>query len=364
MSDRGAGGKRPKLQPVTLKTVAARVGLTHGTVSAVLINSPASRSVPEHTRNRILAAARDLDYQPNYLARSLRVKRTFMVGVITEEIGDPYGALIISGIERYLRGKNFFFLTVAHRHEKKLLETYSRLLQQRGVEGLISVDTSISEPQSLPTMAIAGHKRVAGVTNIVLNHRHAARLALNHLVALGHREIAFMKGSSFSSDAESRWKAVREVAHELGIRMRKELMVQLEGDDPTPQLGFPFAKQLLARKRPFTALFAYNDISALGSIRAIQEAGLRVPEDISVLGFDDIQLAAQSTPSLTTVRQPLRKMGEIAARTLIDRIEGRQKYIPEIQIEPELVIRKSTARPPSNGNRTTGRAGASRKSRR
>lgn len=360
MNSQSAQWKQAKSRPATLKTVAERVGLTDGTVSAVLINSPASRSVPERTRNRIFAAARALNYQPNYLARSLRVRRTFMVGVITEEIGDPYGSLIIAGIERYLRERDFFFLTVAHRHEDKLLGTYLRLLLQRGVEGLISVDTSIAEPQTVPTVAIAGHKRVPGVTNIVLNHCRAARLALRHLLALGHRDIAFMKGSSFSSDAEERWKAVRQVARELGIRMREDLIVQLEGDDPTPQLGFPFAQQLLARKRPFTALFAYNDISALGSIRAFQEAGLRVPEDISVVGFDDIQLAAQSTPGLTTVRQPLHKMGEIAARTLLDRIEGRVKYVPEIQIEPELVIRNSTARPRSRPRPATARASASR----
>jgi DNA-binding LacI/PurR family transcriptional regulator len=109
-------------------------------------------------------------------------------------------------------------------------------------------------------------------------------------------------------------------------------------------LGYPFAKELLGRKRPFTALFAYNDISAIGSIRAFQEAGLRVPEDISVVGFDDILLALHNNPSLTTVRQPLEKMGEIAARTLLDRIEEREEWVPEIAIEPEFVVRNSTAR--------------------
>ena len=126
--------------------------------------------------------------------------------------------------------------------------------------------------------------------------------------------------------------------------MRPELIVQLEGDDPTPNLGYPFAKQLLARKRPFTALFAYNDISAIGAIRACQEVGLRVPEDVSVVGFDDIQSAAYLNPALTTVRQPLQKMGEIAARTLLDRIEKRAKYVPEITIKPELVVRNSNLR--------------------
>ncbi len=337
---------RKKSHSVTLQMVAERVGLTRGTCSAVLNKSAASKSVPEHTQERILKAARELNYRPSFYARNLRVKRTYMIGVVTEEIGDPYGSLIIAGIERFLRQKDFFFLTVAHRHDRKLLETYSHILLDRGVEGFITVDTSIRHPLPVPTVAIAGHLQVEGVTNIVLDHRLAARLALNHLMKLGHTEIAFMKGAPVSSDSEARWNAIREVAGELGIPMRAELIVQLEGDDPTPQLGFPFAKELLARNVQFTALFAYNDISAIGSIRAFQEAGLRVPEDVSVVGFDDIQMAMHNSPSLTTVRQPLQKMGEIAARALLNQIEDRKEYVPEITIKPELVVRKSTARAP------------------
>ena len=329
----------------TQKSVAQRVGLTASTVSAVLNNSSASHSVPERTKKRILAAARHLNYRPNFLARSLRVNRTYTIGVILEEIGDAYGSLVMSGIERYLREQNFFFLTVAHRHDKKLLETYSTMLRERGVEGFITVDTFLSEEPPLPTVAVAGHRRIKRVTNIVLDHHHAASLALQHLAGLGHEKIAFMKGSTLSVDSEDRWNAVCEVSAKLGIYMRPELIVQLEGDDPTPNLGYPFATQLLARKQPFTALFAYNDISAIGSISAFHEAGLRVPEDVSVVGFDDIQSAAYVNPPLTTVRQPLQKMGEIAARTLLDQIEGRVKYVPEIAIEPELVVRRSTAPP-------------------
>jgi DNA-binding LacI/PurR family transcriptional regulator len=345
MTPRANDGKLDDLKgkTVTLKAVAERVGLTPGTVSAVLNNSAASRSVPEHTKKRIQAAARALDYRPNHFARSLRVKRTYTIGVITVEIGDAYGSVLISGIEQYLRKQNFFFLTVAHRHDKKLLETYSQLLIQRGVEGIISIDTQIGDTPSLPTVAIAGHGHVEGVTNVVLDQRRAAELALRHLVELGHRDIAFMRGSEFSSDAESRWKAVCEVACDLGIKMRPELIAQLEGFDPTPQLGYIPTKKMLATKKPFTALFAYNDISAIGAIHAFQEAGMRVPEDISVVGLDDIEIAVHYTPSLTTVRQPLLKMGESAARSLIEKLEGENHEAPEILIEPEFVVRKSTA---------------------
>lgn len=335
-----------KLHPVTLQMVAERVGLTKGTCSAVLNKSAASRSVPPHTQERILQAARELNYHPSFYARNLGVKHTYTIGVVTQEIGDFYGSEIITGIERYLRQKNYFFFTVAVRDDPRLLETYSHLLLDRGVEGLITVDTLIERPLPLPAIAIPGRRRVEGVTNIVLDHGKAAWLALNHLLRLGHREIAFMQGPPESPDAADRWKAILEAAGKLGIRMPAELIIQLEGRDATPQLGYPFAMQLLSRGRPFTALFAYNDVAAIGAIQALEEAGLRVPEDVSVVGFDDIRIAVHNNPSLTTVRQPLQKMGEIAARTLLNRIEHHADGAQEIEVEPEFVVRNSTARVP------------------
>jgi DNA-binding LacI/PurR family transcriptional regulator len=332
----------PKQPRVTLRTIADHLNLTPGTVSAALNNSSAAKSIPEHTKQRILAAARELNYRPNFFARSLRLQRTYTIGVIAEEIGDAYGSMIISGIEQHLRQNNFFFLTVIHRHDKKLLQTYSQMLQARGVEGFITVDTSISEEPALPTVAVAGHQKVPGVTNIVLDHRRAAYMALEHLQSLGHEQIAFVRGQDFSSDSAVRWEAIEQVAEELGIRIRPELTVQIEGTDSTPVVGYPVGKELLSRKRPFTALFAYNDISAIGAVWAFREAGLRVPEDLSVVGFDDIPGAAFANPGLTTVRQPLLRMGQIAAQTLIDRIEERGTYAPEIAIEPEFVVRDSS----------------------
>lgn len=347
MTARQRRGGSKKSRPVTLQMVAERVGLTKGTCSAVLNKSAASRSIPAHTQERILAAARELNYRPSFHARNLGTKRTYMIGVVTQEIGDFYGSPIISGIERYLRQKRYFFLTVAHRHDPELLENYSHLLLDRGVEGFITIDTIMDRPLPLPTVAVPGHLRLKDVTNVVLDHRRGARLALRHLLELGHTDIAFMKGAQVSPDSEDRWNCICEVAAELGVRMPASLVVQLESDDGTPQLGYPFAKKLLARGRPFTALFAYNDISAIGSIRALQEAGLRVPEDVSVVGFDDIRIAVHNNPTLTTVRQPLEKMGEAAARTLLERLEDHRPWIPKIVIEPEFVIRDSTGPAPT-----------------
>jgi DNA-binding LacI/PurR family transcriptional regulator len=336
---------------VTLKTLAQHLQLTAGTISAALNDSAAARAIPEHTKRRIVEAARELNYKPNYFARSLRLQRTYTIGVITQQIGDPYGSAIISGIEEYLRNSEYFFLTVIHRHDQRVLQNYAQMLLARGVEGFITVDTSIKEKPALPTVAVAGHRHVPGVTNITIDHKIAARLALTHLLEYGHRDIAFLKGQKDSSDSKSRWTAICDVAKELGVRVRPELTMQIETDLATPELGYPSAKELIARKQHFTALFAYNDISAIGAIWAFQEAGLRVPEDVSVVGFDDIPLAVIFKPELTTICQPLLRMGQIAARTIIDQIEKTAAYAPEIMIEPELIVRASSGPVKKNNRR-------------
>jgi LacI family transcriptional regulator len=341
---------------VTLQTLAKHLDLAAGTISAALNDSPAARAIPEHTKRRILEAARELNYRPNYFARSLRLQRTYTIGVIAEQIGDPYGAMVISGIEEHLRESEYFFLTVIHRHDHRVLQNYSQMLVTRGVEGFITVDTSITERPSRPTVAVAGHAAVPGVTNLILDQKLAARLVLTHLLELGHRDIAFMKGQTDSSDSATRWAAICAASEELGVRIRPELVIQIEQDLTTPQLGYPYAKGLLARKQSFTALFAYNDLSAIGAIWAFREAGLCVPQDISVVGFDDVPLAVFSNPELTTIRQPLQRMGQIAAKTLIDQIEAKAEFQPEIVIEPELIVRASTGpvrRPSTRGMKST-----------
>jgi len=342
MTKADRGRRAPKPPAVTLKSLAAHLRLTAGTISSVLNNSPASSSIPERTRKRIFDAARKFDYRPNFLARSLRVQRSYTVGVIAEEIGDAYGATVISGIEAVLRKNNFFFLTVVHRHDDNLMRSYSRLLLTRGVEGIITIDTSVDHKPTLPTVAVAGHQDVPNVTNIILDHHCAARLVLQHLFDLGHRHIAFFRGPSSSSDSAPRWKAIQGAAAELNLPIHPELVFQLEDTSNISDIGYLPAKALLATKRPFTALFAYNDISAVGAMIVFREAGLSVPDDVSVVGFDDIAVASFAIPPLTTVHQPLLEMGTVGAQTLLDRIEDRTPFIPEIALTPELIIREST----------------------
>lgn len=331
---------------ISLKSLAQHLQLSPATVSLVINRSPAAKSIPQRTQERIRAAARELNYYPNFVARSLRAQRTFTIGVVVPEISEGYAALVMSGIEDHLLQEGYFYFVVSHRHRSDLIEEYPRILQQRAVEGLIAVDTVCQEGVPIPVVAVSGHRALPGVTNIVLNHERAARLAVEHLSELGHRKVAFIKGQAFSSDTEVRWQAVRNAAAEVNLVINDRLVGQLEGESSSPELGYQVTRKLLAASEPFTALFAFNDISAIGAIRALREAGRRIPEDVSVVGFDDIQSAAFQNPGLTTVRQPLRQMGVIAAETLLRRISAPAKspYPKAITIEPELIVRASTAR--------------------
>lgn len=267
--------------------------------------------------------------------------------------------MVMSGIENHLLREGYFYFVASHRHRPDLIDEYPRLLLARAADGLIAVDTPWThDGLPIPVVTISGHNEVKGVTNILLDHVHAAELALAHLVKLGHRRVAFIKGQEFSSDTEVRWNAIRQAASRLGLTIHAELMTQLRGDVATPDLGYHVTQKLLAKHEPFTALFSFNDISAIGAIRALRESGLRVPEDVSVVGFDDIQSAAFQNPGLTTIRQPLREMGVIAAESLLRRIARPRSDCPKrITVEPELVVRESTGLAPRQPNRGDGRRG-------
>jgi LacI family transcriptional regulator len=340
--------EKPDHRGISLKELAAHLSLSPTALSIVLNDAPAASTIPQETKDRIFEAAAKFKYRPNYFARSLRAQRSFTFGVIVPELSDGYSAMVLNGVEAALSKKGFFYLTASHLHREDLLEHHPKMLLERQVEGIIAVDTPIRFQTNLPVVSVSGHDEIEGVTNVVLNHRHAAELSVGHLFTLGHRKIAFIKGQDFSSDTKVRWETTAEAAQKRGIKLDTDLIAQLEGDIPSPEIGYIAAQKILANKKPFTALFAFNDISAIGAIRALQEAGLRVPEDVSVLGFDDIYAAEFHNPALTTIRQPLFEMGNLAAQTLLERVAKNQKKhgakIPEtLTVEPKLIVRRSTA---------------------
>jgi len=343
---------------VNLRTLAEHLELSQTTVSLVLNNSPSAKSIPQETRNRVLEAAARLNYRPNYFARSLRQSRSMSVGVLAPDLSEGYFTRVMSGVVQELTSAHYFYFTACHDWNKDLIEQYPRMLVERAVDGFLLLNTpaeQISVP--VPVVAISAHSPVQNVTNIVLDHHKAVAIALKHLFELGHRRIAFMRGPKAIPDSDYRWESIQEVAGEIGLRIDPALVVRIDstgwssktGQHPmAPEIGYKPMQNLLEKTKDFTAIFCFNDIAAIGAIRALKDVSLRVPEDVSVVGFDDIQSAAYSTPSLTTVRQPLFEMGQRGAKILLDRIGNREADYPsEIIMEPELVIRESTG--PANG---------------
>jgi LacI family transcriptional regulator len=340
----------------TLKDLASHLDLSPATISLVLNRSPVADAIPEETHKRVFDAARELGYSPNYIAVSLRSRRTNSIGVLVPEVSDPWAAEIVSGIESHLLANDYHYLVTSHRRStQKLLEDDLELLTRRAVDGMILLATELREAPLLPTVVISGHTRLKGLSNVVIDHDRAARLALTHLKELGHRRIALFRGQPGSSDTDDRSRAIFKTAASLGIEIPPELTLQLSGEDQDVvfapdaayQEGYAYAQKLLARRVDFTALFAFDDASAIGAIRAFLDAGLRVPEDVSVVGFDDIQNAAFHNPRLTTVRQPLREMGQIAARVLLERVNalhgsGDRLESTFVVVDPELIVRDST----------------------
>jgi DNA-binding LacI/PurR family transcriptional regulator len=326
---------------VSLKMLAEHLDLSPATVSFVLNNSP-GRSIPPATRERVKAAAKKFGYQPSLIARSLQGSKTQTIGILLPELGEGYHSQVLSGAGDLLMQEGYFFFTAHHRHRKDLVAEYPRLLQARGVDGILAIDTHLEAALPAPAVSVAGHTELPGVTNVVLDHHRAAELALGHLYRLGHRKIAYMRGQPFSSDSQNRWQSTMQVARTLSLRVSPNLIIRLDKDMHSPELGYPGIHQLLLHRGDFTAVLCFNDVSAIGAIRALHDAGLSVPGDVSVVGFDDIQAASYIVPSLTTIRQPLHHMGSLAAGFLLKKL-AHEKLPDTVKVDPELVIRESTA---------------------
>jgi len=272
------------------------------------------------------------------------------VGVLVPEVSDGYTTLVLSGLEQGLLQAGYFYFLISHHHRAELIEQALTMLAERSVDGIVAIDTMMPLHTQIPTVAVSCPLDQEGVTHIVLNHQRAAELAIDHLVGLGHRRIAIMKGQSFSSDTTPRWQAIRHAIVRAKLKLNPKLTARMEGDAPTHEPGYFAAQRLLAVDEPFTALFCFNDVSAIGAIRALREAGLRVPQDVSVVGFDDVQSAAFQHPGMTTVRQPLSQMGMLAAEALVRQILTPVDHnaVKQMMVDPELVVRGSTCPPPSS----------------
>jgi LacI family transcriptional regulator len=349
--------KRPsdKSAAVTMRDVANSSGFSPATVSIVLNNAPLARYIAPATKKKIEDAARKLGYRPNAMARFLRSKRTHSVGVMFFDITDPFCTPILRGIENSLfQGSYVPILADAH-NQRNRFERCLELLLERHVEALIVVANWLFvdihlladfSKRNIPAATIGWELPGDDVSSVMVDNETGGRLALEHLHSLGHRKIAFIRGPKALIDSAPRWKGIQKFAHTAGLEIDSNLIMQLpEAFDPNSGFegGFRLTEELLQRRKKFTALVAFDDLTALGAIRALNKAGIRVPEQCSVVGFDDVALSSMAVPSLTTVRQPLEVMGNLAVNIIMEGItasqEKRDWSITHHRAAPELVIR-------------------------
>jgi len=344
---------------VTIRDVAKESGFSSTTVSIVLNNAPLARYIPATTKKRIERAAKKLGYRPNLFARSLRSKRSHTVGVMVFDMTDPYCTPILRGIENTLYQSNYLPILTDVHNERSRFERYLEMLLDRRVEGLIVLANwlfldinllgDLEKSSSIPTAIIGVELKTDSISSVIVDNEIGAYLALEHLYSLGHRKIAFIRGPKALADSAPRWKGIRNFAKTVGLELDSRLTVDLPESRESIssfEAGYKLTEELLKQKRPFTAILAFDDLTAFGAIRALTKVGLRVPEHCSVIGFDDVATCALYTPPLTTVRQPMEPMGAAAVGIVVDGInavlEKRETSAIHRKAAPELVVREST----------------------
>ena len=343
---------------VTIRDVAKESGFSSTTVSIVLNNAPLSRYIPVVTKKRIERAAQKLGYRPNQFARSLRSKRSHTVGVMVFDMTDPYCTLVLRGIENTLYQSSYLPILTDVHNERGRFERYLEMLLDRRIEGLIVLanwlflDINLLgdlEKSSVPTAMIGCELKTDSISSVIVDNEVGGYVALEHLHSLGHRKIAIIRGPKPLTDSAPRWRGIRNCAKACGLELDPRLIVELpESRDPISsfEAGQKLTEELIKQKRSFTALLAFDDMTAFGAIRALNRAGLRVPEQCSVIGFDDVAPAALYSPSLTTVRQPMEAMGASVVGIVLDGINGvlekREVAATHRKVTPELVVREST----------------------
>src|SRR5205814_3108129 len=347
-----------KSDAVTMRDVANLSGFSPATVSIVLNNAPLARYIAPATKKKIEESARKLGYRPNAMARFLRSKRTNSVGVMFFDITDPFCTPILRGIENSLYQASYLPLMADSHNQRNRFERYLEMLLDRHVEALIVVANWLFvdihlladfSKRNIPAATIGWEIPAHTVSSVMGDNEAGGRLALEHLYKLGHRKIAFIRGPKALIDSAPRWKGVQKFASSVGHEIDQSLVTQLpDGLDPSSGFdgGFRLTEELLQKRKKFTALVAFDDLTALGAIRALTKAGIKVPDQCSVAGFDDVALSAMSAPSLTTVRQPLEAMGNLAVNIVMEGINASQEKrdwtITHHRVAPELVIREST----------------------
>lgn len=344
---------------VTLLDIAKASGFSVSTVSIVLSEAPLSRHVAVKTRERIRSLAQQLGYHPDAHARSLRRRSTQTIGVLAFDLSDPFCIPIMRGIQTCLHAVDYLPLVMDAQAQRRLFDSYLNLLLERRAEGVIVLASWVFEETNLladvkknnvPIVIVGRDLTSRGISSILVDNEAGGALAMHHLKDLGHREIAVIRGPREMCDSEPRWLGIQRVATKAGIHFDPRVVFELPGvADPESGFegGYRIAKEMVKASKPFTAVLAFDDLTALGVVRGLAEAGVRVPQDCSVMGFDDVLPAKVATPAVTTIRQPLNEMGKQAAQQMLQELkktETAKRAKPTLlKADPELVVRMSTA---------------------
>ena len=350
--------RKNKGSAVTLRDVAKASGVSAATVSIVLNNAPLARYIPPSTKERIERAAKKLRYRPKLASRFVGARRNRTVGVMVFDITDPFCTLILRGIENSLYQASYLPIFTDAHNQRGRFERYLEMLLARPVEGLVIVANWLFvdielladlEKRNIPAVMIGRELRTGSISSVMVDNEAGAHLAMEHLYSLGHRKIAFIRGPKMLGDSIPRWRGVRSFARSVGLEIDPALVVDLPDSlDPNTgfESGFKLTDELLKHKKRFTAVMAFDDMTAFGTIRGLARAGLKVPEDCSVIGFDDVIPAGLSVPSVTTVRQPMEAMGSTAVEIVLEGMnaaaEEREFAAVHRLLAPELVVRESS----------------------
>ncbi|MBN2385458.1 MAG: LacI family DNA-binding transcriptional regulator [Anaerolineales bacterium] len=327
---------------ITIREVAARAGVSHQTVSRVINGN--ERVSPE-TRRKVEAAIAELGYQPNAMARDMALGRPHTFACLSPNLTDYTFASIIEGATVQAHQKGFYVMSASAPDDDTFTMLIEQLVSSRRTEGLIVINPYADGrhthvPQNVPTVLVGARPRAGGINSVALDDEGAGRIATRHLIDLGHRRIAMLTGPLVEDCSQDRQDGYEACLRAAGLEPDPALISE---GDWTATSGFNAVRRWLELGVPFTALFAQNDRMAIGAIRALHEAGLRVPDDISVVGFDDMPLASYFYPSLTTVRQDMLAIGAEAARLLIDAVENPGAACQHLRMTVELVVRESTS---------------------
>ena len=323
----------------TIDDVAARSGVSTATVSRVLSGSVPAR--PE-TRERVLAAARDLGYRPSGIARALVRRETRTLGLVVTDITNPFYPQVVRAVEAAAHEHGYgIVLANGGDDPARELEHLDRLVERR-VDGIVIASSRMTKRHAerlraaaVPVVLVNDTVAGSGLPAVTTAHRHGARMAAEHLVALGHRSIGHISAPAEHPAAGLRRQGVRDALRAAGI---DEPLIAIGDGGVTG--GASAAEALLAAG--VTGIVAYNDLTAIGALRALRRAGIGVPDDVSVVGFDDIYLAAWTDPPLTTIRQPIDELGRSAVDHLVDLLGGGRPGSATTVLEPSLVVRDST----------------------